>query len=116
VMLCAAAAAAAVFLLPLDGETLWEKAQREGLPDEVASEAAGAWKWIKDKVPGERPVRKRWRKGTEPLARAKDRLDRWDDHATAEESEEDPAAKTPKEHLTPGDHEALDRLVSGRGR
>jgi len=118
VMLCAAAAAAAVFLLPLDGETLWQKAQREGLPDEVRSEAVSAWNWIKERVPEERPTRKRVRKGTEPLARARDRLDRWDDHATPEgaESEEDRAAKTPKEHLSPGDQEALDRLVSGHNR
>src|SRR5438105_7566651 len=75
VMLCAAAAAAAVFLLPLDGETLWERAQREGLPDAVASEAAGAWKWIKERVPGDHPARKsRWRKANEPLARSRDRL------------------------------------------
>jgi hypothetical protein len=114
VMLCAAAAAAAVFLLPLDGETLWERARREGLPDEVASEASGAWKWIKERIPGDHSARKRYRKGTEPLARARDRLDRWDDHAMPEEAgpEQDRAAKTPKERLSPGDHEALDRLVS----
>ena len=117
VMVCAAAAAAAVFLLPMDGQTLWEKAQREGLPDEIVSEAASAWNWIKERVPTERSARKR-RKGTEPLARARDRLDRWDDHATPEaaDPDEDRAAKTPKEHLSPGDHEALDRLVSGQGR
>ena len=115
VMLCAAAAAAAVFLLPLDGETIWERARREGLPDDVVSEATGAWKWIKDKIPGERSVRKKSRKGTEPLARARDRLDRWDDHATPEqeEPEQDP---TPKEHLSPGDHQALDKLISGHSR
>jgi hypothetical protein len=115
VMLCAAAAAAAVFLLPLDGETLWERARREGLPDDVKSEAAGAWKWIKDKIPGEQSVRKKSRKGTEPLARARDRLDRWDDRATPE-GEEPEEAPTPKEHLSPGDHEALDKLISGHGR
>jgi len=118
VMLCAAAAAAAVFLLPLDGGTLWERAQREGLPDEVASEAVGAWKWIKERIPGDHSARKSRRKGTEPLARARDRLDRWDDHATPEEAgrEQDRAAKTPKERLSPGDLEALDRLVSEHSR
>jgi hypothetical protein len=117
VMLCAAAAAAAVFLLPLDGETLWERARREGLPDDVASEASGAWKWIKERIPGDHSARKRSRKGTEPLARARDRLDRWDDRAMPEETgpEQDPA-KTPKERLSPGDHEALDRLVSEHSR
>ena len=34
----------------------------------------------------------------------------------AADPDEDRAAKTPKEHLSPGDHEALDRLVSGQGR
>jgi hypothetical protein len=80
VMLCAAGAVAAIFLLPLDGETLWERVQREGLPDEVASEAAGAWHWVKQRVPGNTAPRKsRWRKGGEPLARTRDRADRWDD-------------------------------------
>ena len=119
VMLCAAAAAAAVFLLPLDGATLWERAQREGLPDEVASEAVGAWHWIKDKVPGSPAPRKnRWRKGGEPLARARDRVDRWDDSASQEEKSapaEERALK-PKERLSPDDHAALDQLVSGRAR
>lgn len=119
VMLCAAAAAAAVFLLPLDGATLWERAQREGLPDEVASEAVGAWRWIKDKVPGSSAPRKnRWRKGGEPLARARERVDRWDDGASQEEKSapaEERASK-PKERLSPDDHAALDRLVSGRAR
>ncbi len=83
VMLCAAAAAAAVFLLPLDGSTLWERAQREGLTDEVATEAASAWKWVMERVPGKTPQRKtRWRKGGEPLARTQDRVERWDDRAT----------------------------------
>jgi hypothetical protein len=118
VMLCTAAAAAAVFLLPLDGKTLWERARREGLPDEVASEAVGAWKWLKERVPGDHSPRKRSRRGTEPLARARDRLDRWDDHAEREEPapEPDGARKTPKERLSPGDHEALDRLVSEHSR
>src|SRR2546429_9925174 len=57
VMLCAAAAAAAVFLLPIDGTTLWQRAQREGLPDDVASEAAGAWRWLQERVPGRAPAR-----------------------------------------------------------
>ncbi len=120
VMLCAAAAAAALFLLPLDGATLWERAQREGLPDEVASEAVGAWRWLKERVPGDPAPRKpRWRKGTEPLARARDRVDRWDDHTSQEEPapEQDRAAKAPpKEKLSPGDQEALDRLVSDHRR
>ena len=120
VMLCAAAAAAALFLLPLDGATLWERAQREGLPDEVASEAVGAWKWLKERVPGDPASRKpRSRKGTEPLARARDRVDRWDDHTSQEQPapEQDRAAKaTPKERLSPGDHEALDRLLSDHRR
>jgi hypothetical protein len=121
VMLCAAAAAAAVFLLPLDGATLWERARREGLPDEVASEAAGAWRWLKDRVPGDpAPHKPRWRKGTEPLARARDRLDRWDEPASRREEpapEQDRAVKAPpKEKLSPGDHEALDRLVSDHAR
>ena len=34
----------------------------------------------------------------------------------AADPDEDRAAKTTKEHLSPGDHEALDRLVSGQGR
>jgi hypothetical protein len=121
VMLCAAAAAAAVFLLPIDGSTLWQRAQREGLPDEVASEAAGAWRWLQDRVPGKSTARKmRLRKTGEPLARARERVQRWDDVASREESpapEQDEAAEAPpKEHLSHGDHEALDRLVSGRRR
>jgi len=118
VMLCAAAAAAALFLLPFDGATLWERARREGLPDEVASEAAGAWRWLKDRVPGDPAPRKpRSRKGNEPLARARDRLDRWDDHASEPAAEPERAAKaSPKEKLSPSDHEALDRLVSDHNR
>jgi hypothetical protein len=120
VMLCAAAAAAAVFLLPLDGATLWERAQREGLPDEVASEAVGAWHWIKDRVPGSPAPRKnRWRKGGEPLARARERVDRWEDTGSREDGPapaEERASKPPKERLSPDDHAALDRLVSGRAR
>jgi hypothetical protein len=121
VMLCAAAAAAAVFLLPIDGATLWQRAQREGLPDEVASEAAGAWRWLKDRVPGSgSPRRSRLRKASEPVARARERIDRWDDRGSHEEDAapaEEPAKKpAPKERLSPGDHEALDRLVSGHSR
>jgi len=121
VMLCAAAAAAAVFLLPIDGSTLWQRAQREGLPDDVASEAAGAWRWLQDRVPGKSPARKmRLRKAGEPLARARERVQRWDDVASRDEApapEQDEAAEAPpKEHLSHGDHEALDRLVSGRRR
>jgi hypothetical protein len=121
VMLCAAAAAAAVFLLPIDGSTLWQRAQREGLPDGVASEAAGAWRWLQDRVPGKSAARKvRLRKAGEPLARARERVQRWDDVASRDEAsapEQDDAAEVPpKEHLSHGDHEALDRLVSGRRR
>jgi hypothetical protein len=120
VMLCAAAAAVAVFLLPLDGATLWERARREGLPDQVASEAMGAWKWLKERVPGDSAPRKpRWRKTGEPQARARERLDRWDDGASRDDerdAEPDPSAKAPKERLSPGDHEALERLVEARGR
>jgi len=89
VMLCAAGAIAAVFLLPLDGETLWERAQREGLPDEVVSEATGAWRWVKERVPGKAGPRKRWRKGGEPLARTRDRADRWDDGASGDGAEKE---------------------------
>jgi hypothetical protein len=89
VMLCAAGAVAAVFLLPLEGETLWERAQREGLPDEVASEAAFAWKWVKERVPAKTAPRKsRWRRGGEPLARTRDRAERWDDRASGDEAAE----------------------------
>jgi hypothetical protein len=121
VMLCAAAAAVAVFLLPLDGATLWERARREGLPDQLASEAVGAWRWLKERVPGDPGPRKpRWRKTGEPQARARERLDRWDDGASREEEiAVEPAlgAKpSPKEKLSPGDQEALDRLVSDHGR
>jgi hypothetical protein len=121
VMLCAAAAAAAVFLLPIDGSTLWQRAQREGLPDGVASEAAGAWRWLQDRVPGKSPAPKmRLRKAGEPLARARERVQRWDDAASQGESpvpeQVAPAEAPPKEHLSHGDQEALDRLVSGRRR
>ena len=121
VMLCAAAAAAAVFLLPIDGTTLWQRAQREGLPDDVASEAAGAWRWLQERVPGRSPARKlHLRKAGEPLARARERVQRWDDGASKDESpapEQDADAEAPpKEHLSHGDQEALDRLVSSRRR
>ncbi|MFL5311077.1 MAG: hypothetical protein ACJ79H_11550 [Myxococcales bacterium] len=121
VMLCAAAAAAAVFLLPIDGSTLWQRAQREGLPDGVAAEAAGAWHWLQDRVPGKSPARKlRLRKAGEPLARARDRVQRWDDAAPRDDAparEPDDAGEAPpKEHLSHGDQQALDRLVSGGRR
>jgi hypothetical protein len=121
VMLCAAAAAAAVFLLPVDGSTLWQRAKREGLPDAVASEAVGAWRWLQDQVPGKSPPhRVRWRKAGEPLARARERVERWDDRGSQLASpapEEGQAAEAPpREHLSHGDQEALDRLVSGGRR
>jgi hypothetical protein len=120
VMLCAAGAAAAVFLLPIDGSTLWQRAQREGLPDEVASEAAGAWRWLQERVPGRAAPRKsRWRRTGEPLARARERVERWDDRAASDEpapAEERAAEAPPKERISRGDHEALDRLVTDRHR
>ncbi len=119
-MLCAAAAAVAVFLLPLDGLTLWERAQREGLPEEIATAASGAWRWVMERVPGTPAQRNpRWRKGTEPLARAQERLGRWDDDASEDQDPESDAVLVnppPKERLSDEDRTGLDRLVTGRGR
>jgi hypothetical protein len=101
-MLCAVAAAAAVFLLPLDGMTLWERAQREGLPDEVTTAAAGAWRWVMDRVPGKPAERNgRSRRRTEPLARAQERLDRREDRISDDEEPAPEAARMVNAPPTP---------------
>ena len=116
--LCVAAAAVAIFLLPLDGGfTLWERAQREGVPHEVATAAAGAWRWVMERVPGEPPERNsRWRRGTEPLARAQERRERWDDRdwqGLEDAPEVDRIAKAPpRERLVSRDRAALDGRIA----
>ncbi len=99
-LLLVAAAAVAVCLVPFRGRTLWERAQRHGLPAAASEAMRGALGWF------DAGSRKR---SPAPAAAAAGRR--------APEAGADRILKAPpKERLSPDDRAALDRLVDARSR
>jgi hypothetical protein len=100
-LLVVTGAIVAVFLVPLHGKTLWERAQRRGLP----SSAAVAVRSVANFFSG--PPRKRAVASAAPAAAG-----RRPPEPTAERILKAP----PKEHLSNEDRATLDRLVDTHRR
>jgi len=98
-MLLLIAAVVAVFLVPLHGKTLWQRAGRRGLPHAAALVARGAFGWFAEALRNREP-------SAAPSAQAQVRSRR------APEARTDRIVKAPpKERLSSGDRASLDRLV-----
>ncbi len=101
-LLLVVAAAVAVCLVPFHGRTLWERAQRHGLPAAASEAMRGARGWF------DVGSRKRSPTPAAPAAAAGRR---------APEAGADRILKgPPKERLSPDDRASLDRLVDARSR
>jgi hypothetical protein len=100
-LLLVAAAAVAVFLVPVRGKTLWARAQRQGLPAAACEAIRGALGWLGG------AGRKRLPSPAAPVAAGR----------RAPEAGSDRILKAPpQERLSPGDRASLDRLVHARAR
>jgi hypothetical protein len=100
-LLLVLAAVVAVFLVPFQGRTLWERAQRRGMPAAASQAMRGALTWV-----GAGPRR---RSIPAPPAAAAGRR--------APDAGADRILKAPpKERLSPDDRASLDRLVHARSR
>ncbi len=101
-LLLAIGAVFAVVLVQLDGKTLWERAQRRGLPQAASRIVRGALSWVGG-AQRKRPVA-----SAAPAAAAGRRA--------SEPSPERILKAPPKERLSPDDRASLDHLVTTRSR
>ena len=100
-MLLLVAAIVAVFFVPFQGKTLWERAQHRGLAASAAYVARGAFHWFS------RTPRKRSVAAAAPVAAGR---------RASEPAAERILKAPPKESLSPEDRASLDRLVDTHGR
>jgi len=98
-MLLLIPAVVAVFLVPMHGKTLWQRAERQGLPRAAALVARGTLAWVAGALRKSEPA-------SAPPARAAARSRR-----VAEARTDRIVKAPPKERLSTGDRASLDRLV-----
>ena len=102
ILLVFVGAVVAAFLVPFQGKTLWQRAERRGAPAAASKAIRSALGWFG----GARPHR--WSPAAAPAAAAGRR---------APEPGADRILKAPpKERLSPDDRASLDRLVHSRAR
>jgi hypothetical protein len=97
-LLLMVAAIVAVFVVPLHGKTLWDRAQRRGLTDSAVVAVRGVVNFFSP------PGRKRAVASAAPAAAGR---------RAPEPSGERILKAPPKEKLSPEDRASLDRLVDG---
>jgi hypothetical protein len=99
-LLLMVAAIVAVFLVPLHGKTLWDRAQRRGLPNAAAHAVRGAVSWFAG-TPRKRSV------ASAPAAAGR---------RSPEPAPERILKGPPKERLSSEDRASLERLVNTHAR